>query len=658
MLYIKLIINQKQRPFLSINYQSMKFKIAFFTLFILFVIPGFGQSGKGYQYRVDLTKVVDDRVYVELTTPKISTEETTFYLPKIVPGTYSIADYGRYVSSLKAFDKKGNELVTEKIDTNGWKIKNAKKLAKVTYWIDDIVDTKMEGPQVYPMAATNIEDGKCFVINSSGYFGYFENVKEVPIQFDITRPKDFYGSTGLIAMETGIQPPKVKKEIDPSVDNKRTDRYAVENYDRLIDSPLLYAKTDTAVIRVANAEVLIGSYSPNNKINAKEIANTVREVLQAQAKYLGGKLPVEKYAFIFYFTDQPIVTYGALEHSYSSLYYMPETTIDKMNQQLRDFAAHEFFHIVTPLNIHSKEIHQFGFNDPKMSKHLWMYEGVTEYFAGNVQVKYGLITNNDYLNVVRGKMLNADGYNQDLAFTDLSKYTLDKYADQYGNVYQKGALIGMCLDIKLRKLSGGKYGVQNLMADLSKKYGKYQPFEDETLFDDIEKITYPEIGHFLRTHVGGSERLPFKEIFDAVGISYLAEQPAQKFSLGYNPGAFDLAEIDGKKKLRIANVAALNEQGKTLGLKEGDVLVKINGEVMPDLGPELSTFITRQRESLKDGEKLSFSVLRKDEANNYQTVELQATVVKVNYMEQHIMHFDEHASAEALALRKAWLSAD
>jgi predicted metalloprotease with PDZ domain len=36
------------------------------------------------------------------------------------------------------------------------------------------------------------------------------------------------------------------------------------------------------------------------------------------------------------------------------------------------------FHIITPLSIHSKEIQDFDYNDPKMSQHLWMYEGVTD----------------------------------------------------------------------------------------------------------------------------------------------------------------------------------------------------------------------------------------------------------------------------------------
>jgi predicted metalloprotease with PDZ domain len=52
---------------------------------------------------------------------------------------------------------------------------------------------------------------------------------------------------------------------------------------------------------------------------------------------------------------------------------MPEELVKSMMD------THEFFHIVTH-SIHSKEIQDFDYNDPKMSEHLWMYEGVTEYF--------------------------------------------------------------------------------------------------------------------------------------------------------------------------------------------------------------------------------------------------------------------------------------
>jgi predicted metalloprotease with PDZ domain len=54
---------------------------------------------------------------------------------------------------------------------------------------------------------------------------------------------------------------------------------------------------------------------------------------------------------------------------------------EELVKSMMDVVSHDFFHIVTPLSIHSKEIQDFDYNDPKMSEHLWMYEGVTEYFA-------------------------------------------------------------------------------------------------------------------------------------------------------------------------------------------------------------------------------------------------------------------------------------
>lgn len=630
-----------------------------FVVLMMASLTGFAQSKKGgtsYHYTVDLTKVTDDKINVELAVPPIKSAEITFYLPKIVPGTYSIADYGRFVSNLKALDKKGAALPVEHINDNAWKIKNASKLVKITYTVDDTYDTELTADPIFQPAGTNIEADKNFIINTSGFFGYFEGMKNIPFTFNVIRKKEFYGSTGLIADKTGEPLGKLSKEKDPAAADKRVDIFTAENYDRLIDSPIMYSKADTAIIKVGNTEVLIGSYSPNAMITAKQIAESVGEVLQAQKEYLGGKLPVDKYAFIFYFTDQPVTSYGALEHSYSSFYYMPESTIEEMNQQLRDFVAHEFFHIVTPLTIHSEEIHNFDFNDPKMSKHLWLYEGVTEYFAGNVQVKYGLISPEEYLNVLREKMVTASQFLDTVAFTDISKFTLDQYKDQYYNVYQKGALIGMCLDIKLRKLSNGKYGMQNLVADLGKKFGKSKAFHDDQLFAEITALTYPEIGEFLKRYVSGNEVLPLQEIFSLAGVRFAPELSSMDLSLGLENNAITLVAVEGKPKLAIGNASAVNAQGKALGFKDGDILLKINGEEIPELGPEFRPYIEKQNQSLKEGGSLSYTVLRKNDAGEEKPVELKATVQKVQRVMKFVIAFDPNATAEQLAVRKAWLS--
>jgi len=627
------------------------------SLFLIFP-GGHAQSKKSsYQYNIDLTKVTDDKLQVELTAPKVTKEEIIFSFPKMVPGTYAIEDYGRFISDFHALDKKGADLPVQKINDNEWKISKASRLFKIRYRVEDSYDSKLPGPSIFQPAGTNIEEGKNFVINTEGFFGYFQDLKDTEFDVTIIHDKGFYGSTGLVAEKTGEPVPTLPSEKNPPSSDRRMDRFKVENYDRLVDSPLMYAKPDTAIINVGNTEVLIASYSPNAKVNAKQIANTVKDVLMAQKEYLGGKLPVDKYAFIFYFTDLPVTSYGALEHSYSSFYYMPETTIDEMEQQMRDFVAHEFFHIMTPLTIHSEQIQNFNFNAPEMSKHLWLYEGVTEYFAGNVQVQYGLITPDQYLKVLRQKMLIADNFLDTVPFTEISKFTLDQYKDQYYNVYQKGALIGLCLDLKLRSLSQGKYGMRNLILDLSKKFGKTHAFRDDLLFDEITALTYPEINEFLKRYVGGAERLPLKEMLGLAGVTYIPEKTVRELSLGLTNKAIGVKEINGKQMLTVTNLGALDIQGKVLNFQADDALVKMNGEDLPPLGPELGNFFGRQKASLAEGKMLSYTVLRKNDAGELKEVELKAPVEKIEIKQAHLLSFDETTDAEKLLVRKSWLTA-
>ena len=641
-------------------------------LTVLAPVVNFAQSNneKPYQYTVDLTRVVNDRIYVELIPPALKEKEITFYFPKIVPGTYSIADYGRYITELKALDKKGKQLSVEKVDENAWRIKNANKLSKITYWVDDSWDTRVKGPEIFWPAGTNIEEGRNYVINTSGFFGYFEGAKEPDFQLNIIRPKDLYGSTGLIPEKTAAPVNKVNLEKGTDNTNKVVDVYNATDYDHLVDSPIMYAKPDTAIIKVANTEVLIGSYSPTGKVSAREIAESIREVLMAQKEFLGGKLPVDKYAFIFYFTDKPVLSYGALEHSYSSFYYMPEMPITQMNQQLRDFAAHEFFHIVTPLTVHSREIEDFDFNDPEMSRHLWMYEGVTEYFASLVQVQYDLISLDEFIQTIREKMITADQFINDVPFTEISKFTLDKYHDQYYNVYQKGALIALCLDVKLRKLSNGERGLRDLMLDLSEKYGKNKAFEDDKLFAEITAMTYPEIGNFFERYVKGVgqlpadttasgntiEPLPFEEVFEDLGIIYAEEHTFEDYTLGIDNPDLGITQIDSMPKLQIATTAHLNELGKALGFQEGDVLLAINEEPIPDLGsPEIGAFFQEQLMGLREGTDISFTVLRTNSNGEAKETILTAPVKKVQISQRHLLAPNPQATPDQLALRAAWL---
>ncbi len=341
---------------------------------------------------------------------------------------------------------------------------------------------------------------------------------------------------------------------------------------------------------------------------------------------------------------------GALEHSYSSFYSLPEADTMLLAQEIRDVAAHEFFHIVTPLNIHSKEIGNFDFNKPAMSKHLWLYEGLTEYAAHHMQVKTGLIDYDAFFDVMVGKMQHAkESFNDTVPFTVMSKYALDKYKSQYANVYEKGALIGMCLDIQLRYYSNGKYGTQELMKDLSKKYGKNISFNDDDLFNDIEKLTYKEIRYFLDAYVAGSKQLPFTEIFAMVGMNYTDKRVTEQITLG----GIAVGYNQETARLVVVNTDKLDDFGKKLKFKEGDEILTFNNRKLglDNMKEVLGSFM----ENAKIGDKLTVEVLRKDKKANEVVKKLKAKIKKVKVTETNVLEINDKATEQQLTARKEWL---
>lgn len=588
---------------------------------------------KVYQFSVDLREVKDDKLSVTLIAPKIEKEEISYFLPKIVPGTYSIYDFGRFITDLKAFDAAGNKLPVKRKDDNEWRIQQATKLHKITYQVEDTYDTDKDN-FIFEPGGTNIEADKNFILNTHGFFGYFEGMKFQPFRLTVHRPEDFYGSTSMIA----------------TARTQTSDTYQVANYNDFVDAPLMYNKPDTTVLEVGGAEILVSVYSPAEKLTSKEVAEGVSTILNAQKEYLGGTLPIKKYAFIIYLFSGPSGSgaYGALEHSYSSLYFLPEFNAEMLMSTIIDVSAHEFFHILTPLSIHSEEIHYFDFNEPKMSRHLWLYEGTVEYFAQHVQLYEGLIDLPEFFDRTRQKIVSArTRYRTDLPFTELSLGALDEHKDEYGNVYQKGALISLCLDIKLRKLSGGKMGMMDLMQKLAETYGKEQPFKDEELFDKITELTYPEIGEFLQKHVAGNEPLPLAEVMQEIGVIYEKEGKTKKISFGQVPIGYN----QEKEVFVIASTDNLDEVGKDMGYQEGDIIESVNGT-------ELSMANVRQvftqiSEESKAGDKLKMVVIREKNGKEKRK-KLKAKIKEIETRQSHAFRIDPEATDAQIQIRKAW----
>ncbi|MGM0588984.1 MAG: hypothetical protein ACQETE_11240 [Bacteroidota bacterium] len=606
------------------------------TLGLLFYSSlAWGQQS-AYQYKLNLNEVENDQLTVELTAPEIESKTIRFYMPNIIPGTYMESNYGMFVSNLKAYNKRGRELPVQKIDTNTWEIKRAHRMTRLSYRVEDTYDTEVP-TRVFGMSGTNIEAGKNFVIHTPGFFGYFDGMKEQPFQVSITKPENFYGSTGLIPVSTSAT----------------KDVFRTDDYDLLMDSPIMYNEPDITTVNVANAEVLVSVYSPNGLVKSSFLAEKFRDLLDAHADYLGGRLPVEKYAFIMYFDEPDRVqsATGALEHNYSSFYYLAEMPQEQIADNLVDIASHEFYHIVTPLNIHSKEIAYFNFKKADLSKHLWLYEGVTEYAAHHAQVRERLNTNEEFLNKLAAKInTSKSNYDDHLPFTELSEHAADKYAREYTNVYQKGALIGAMLDLLIIDKSDAEQDLQMVIRELSKTYGTDRPFDDEALFDVITEMTDPEVRTFFKRYVEGPESLPYQEYFQKAGIVFDQKPDQQIASLGKIKLGYNAEE----QMLMVDDTTGLNEFGRAMGYQPKDLLYKIQGQEIKvtNFKQLFDDFNTNTAE----GELVEIVVKRADENGEWQEVTLSAPAMLVTKEGEFFLRIDKDATYEQRRIRNKWLT--
>jgi predicted metalloprotease with PDZ domain len=587
---------------------------------------------------IDLVNVDNDRVSVTIDPGSFSKQDISFFIPKTVPGTYSEDNYGKYIEDLRAYDYQGNELLVTSIGTNEWNISNATKLDKISYYVTDTFDTESElNDPVFSPAGTNILKDKNFVLNLHGFVGYFEGFKEVPYELIISSPSHLVPTTSLN-----------KKKDDT---NSTTDIFHASRYFEVVDNPILYAEENIASFVINDITVNLSVYSPNKRYAATDLKESMEHMMQAQKAFLGEIDGTKEYNILLYLStlDQNDASgFGALEHHTSTVVVLPEqmplTTLEKA---MIDVVSHEFFHIVTPLNVHSKEIQFFDFNDPKMSQHLWMYEGTTEYFANLFQIQQGLIDEADFFTRIVDKISNSKSYDDEMSFTTMSRNILENpYKGNYANVYEKGTLLNMSLDIRLRDLSNGEKGVLWLMKELSKKYDNDTPFEDDEIIDEIVAMTYPEIRTFFDLYVRGNTPLDYDEIFASVGLMTKATQERTGYFLD---GEIPFIDIDPNNNdaIFIRSGIELNTFFKDLGAQGGDTIQSIDGmpisleSIRPIIGQSFGWTSDRQ---------ITMVVKRGEEE-----LTLQGKVGTPTLRVTTIVPIDSLKNSPESKLRKAWL---
>lgn len=587
---------------------------------------------------IDITNVVDDKVKVILNVSGFVNDTAHYFIPKIVPGTYQNNDYGKFIENFEAFDANNLPLTVIQSGTNGWKISNGQQLKKISYWVNDTFDSE-ESHDIFSPTGTNILKDTNFVLNLYAFIGYFKNLTETPYKLSILYPKNLSATTSKDQInsapfqETGLS---------------KIDQFEFKRYADLVDTPIMYSNPDVVSFEVNGIEVFLSMYSPSGRHKASRVLEQLERTVRAQTNFLGSINTTKKYSILLYLSSsskEDAKGYGALEHNTSTVVVLPESIpTKKLNETLRDVVSHEFFHIITPLTIHSEEIHYFDYNQPKMSQHLWLYEGTIEYFSLLFQIREALMTNEEFLERILEKIEASKQYDNQLSFTEMSQNILQEpYISNYRNVYEKGALISMCLDIIIRERSDGLKGILDLVKILSTHYGSDIPFEDTKLIPELEKFTYPEVIDFLNKYVTGNEPIPYKQFLNKVGVIFdTTEIPSQFFMNNQTP------YIEGdevSQTVMFSTNTVFNNFLNNLGIKGGDTLLRIDNKRY-SLKNIYSLFSDSQK--WKIGEPITFHIQRDGKPMQLTTKVVEPTIQKA------ILAQDPDSSMRQRTIFKRW----
>ncbi len=599
----------------------------FTLLFIVFILivscqttnmPKTKMPADALVYTVDVNQRADDLFYVRLNPGQLDAENNIYQFASTAPGTYQVMDIGRYVRSFRAYDAHGDTLSVKHISTNQWKISEPEKVNEIRYTIAETWDTPVDSNYVYSMCGTSIERDHVF-INGQAVFGYPSGMQKKPILIKYRYPKAWMLGTAL---------------------QKKDRFYFAKDYDQLVDSPVLMGTLSSDSLDIRGAKVRVFTYSETGMIQSGQILSSIKNILNAAADFTNG-LPVDHYTFLFHFEKNRFGG-GAWEHSYSSDYTMPEDSLSALIKHgFRSTIAHEFFHIITPLNIHSDIVETFNFVKPVASRHLWLYEGTTEWAARIMQLRDGLTPLEDYLNILSEKLRRNEHYKANYSLVQLS---LNSYSAagqrQYGNIYAKGALTAGLLDIRLLELSHGKRGLREVINNLAHKFGPQHAFADSAFFNIFVGETYPEIKDFITRYIKGSEPLPIAEYFEKIGINYSPEQKTKhkEASLGLQMG------MNGKREFLIEKAdSALGAQG----IRKGDVVLAYNNLMLKPVNlrhifGELKTLPADSSFSLK---------IRRDKTEKT----LRLHKVLKNKVNRFVFSLSDTPTPSQKNLRAAWL---
>lgn len=509
-----------------------------FTLLLLASAPAQEAIPRlAVSYAVDVTSPESGKIRVTMTVRNNVEDEVKVAIPAWAPGAYRIVKYSRSVWNVEASGKDGRKLELATLDDQTWRVKTG-GVDRFAVSYDLTVDRN------------RMDKDHLFIAGPDTYL-YLVNRKDAPCSVAFSLPEGWKVGTGL--------------DADGPV-------YRARDYDTFIDCPTELGKFERFSFEADGAtfEIVIHSTGP---VDGAKIGEMCRRIVVSQNRMFGGPPPFKRYVFLYHFKNQ---TGGrGLEHLNSTDISMPYAAIKFDPYLAASVTSHEYFHLWNVKRIRPVELGPFDYAGIVRSKALWMCEGVTSYYGDRTLAHCGIWKEQQYLDHLAGEIENLQN-NPDRKVTSVEKASQSVWdRKDYPRVdyYNKGELLGLLIDLKIRTASGGRKTFDDVVRRLYDQYvvgptkeGKGPigvGYPEDGILKALNEVTGSDWKQFYADYISGVEELPYKEVLEAAGLA-----PAISI--------IDTADLGlDLRGTTVVFVSAGGEAAK-VGVKQGDRISAVN----------------------------------------------------------------------------------
>ncbi len=504
-----------------------------------------------------------------------------FSLPAWIPGSYMIRDFAKNIICLKG-NCKGQDISIEKLDKSSWQL------------LEDVECLEL----VYQVYAWDLSVRSAHLDNCHGFFNGTSLFLKIENYQDEEHTVIIQASQHALEKSWKVATSMASKKIDANGFGK----YICDNYQDLIDHPVEIADYQSIGFDVKGIpHQMVFTEAPEN-IDLERIAKDVKKICETEVEFFGdNKPPFEQYVFMTFVLKDG---FGGLEHMSSTALHcsfkdlpLRGADVTKIDENYRTFLSlccHEYFHSWNVKRIKPAKFIPMDLTQEVHTELLWFFEGITSYYDELLMARARTVSPEGYLEMLahtltktlRGKGRFKQSVTQSSFDTWTKFYKQDENAvNGIVSYYSKGAMVALCLDFEIRKLTDGKKSLDDLMRIVWQKYGKTGKGLGENQIEQLAKeLVGKSMQSFFKKILYSVDELDLAAVFEQVDVNYqIIPQMTFNEKGGYNtqlterPKTSYLGVVHKPDNLgaKIHSVAE-GSCGLAAGLSNGDTIIAID----------------------------------------------------------------------------------